>query len=316
MAQVPLAGTNWIPGQGRILSMTNIVATVAWQRGADEVFTDKRFSRGHQWSFDGGLTVRASSSPQVVPKFSDPAGIDPEEAFVASLSACHMLTFLWAAAGKGYVVDSYRDEASGLMTKNAQGKYFVSSVTHAAPCGVLRRQSAGLDGARGHASCRPRRTASSPIRSQPRCAGSQYSDPACKAGAIHQQMKTTHAGERNMMAGDLAKYAKNNKIKFFLFNFTDLFGTQRAKLVPAEAAGKMQKAGAGFAGFATWLDQTPAHPDILVMPDTEFDHSAAVAAGSGLGGGRSVDERRALGAGAARGAAQADGEDRQEEPAS
>ena len=66
---------------------------------------------------------------------------------------------------------------------------------------------------------------------------------------------------------ELAKYAKENKIKFFLFNFTDLFGTQRAKLVPAEAAGRMQKAGAGFAGFATWLDQTPAHPDILVMPD-------------------------------------------------
>ncbi|MFN0190882.1 MAG: type III glutamate--ammonia ligase [Aestuariivirga sp.] len=70
------------------------------------------------------------------------------------------------------------------------------------------------------------------------------------------------------MAGDLAQYAKENGIKFFLFNFTDVFGTQRAKLVPAEAAGKMQKAGAGFAGFATWLDQTPAHPDILVMPDT------------------------------------------------
>ncbi len=67
--------------------------------------------------------------------------------------------------------------------------------------------------------------------------------------------------------GDLASYAKKNGIKFFLFNFTDLFGVQRAKLVPAEAAGRMQKAGAGFAGFATWLDQTPAHPDILVMPD-------------------------------------------------
>src|SRR2546423_15327037 len=66
---------------------------------------------------------------------------------------------------------------------------------------------------------------------------------------------------------ELEKYAKDNKIRFFLFNFTDLFGTQRAKLVPAEAAGRMQKAGAGFAGFATWLDQTPAHPDILVMPD-------------------------------------------------
>jgi glutamine synthetase len=68
--------------------------------------------------------------------------------------------------------------------------------------------------------------------------------------------------------GDLAAYAKKNGIKFFLFNFTDLFGVQRAKLVPAEAAARMQKAGAGFAGFATWLDQTPAHPDILVMPDT------------------------------------------------
>jgi glutamine synthetase len=66
---------------------------------------------------------------------------------------------------------------------------------------------------------------------------------------------------------ELAKYAKDRNIKFFLFNFTDLFGTQRAKLVPAQAAAKMQKAGAGFAGFATWLDQTPAHPDLLVMPD-------------------------------------------------
>ena len=66
--------------------------------------------------------------------------------------------------------------------------------------------------------------------------------------------------------GDLASYAKEHNIKFFLFNFTDLFGVQRAKLVPAEAAKRMQKAGAGFAGFATWLDQTPAHPDILVTP--------------------------------------------------
>ena len=71
------------------------------------------------------------------------------------------------------------------------------------------------------------------------------------------------------MGMDLATYARKNKISYYLFNFTDLFGTQRAKLVPAEASGKMQKAGAGFAGFATWLDQTPAHPDVLVMPDTD-----------------------------------------------
>ncbi len=70
------------------------------------------------------------------------------------------------------------------------------------------------------------------------------------------------------MALDLVQYAKKNKVKYFLFNYTDLFGTQRAKLVPAEAGNKMQKAGAGFAGFATWLDQTPAHPDVLVYPDT------------------------------------------------
>ena len=69
------------------------------------------------------------------------------------------------------------------------------------------------------------------------------------------------------MAVSLAKFAKDKGVKFFLFNFTDLFGIQRAKLVPSEAVSGMQKSGAGFAGFATWLDMTPAHPDMLVMPD-------------------------------------------------
>jgi glutamine synthetase len=68
---------------------------------------------------------------------------------------------------------------------------------------------------------------------------------------------------------ELAKYAKDKGVRFFLFNFTDLFGTQRAKLVPAEAVASMQKSGAGFAGFATWLDMTPAHPDMFVMPDPD-----------------------------------------------
>ena len=71
------------------------------------------------------------------------------------------------------------------------------------------------------------------------------------------------------MPKDLKKYATDNGIKFFLFNFTDLFGVQRAKLVPAEAVGAMQKSGAGFAGFAAWLDMTPAHPDMFVMPDAD-----------------------------------------------
>jgi len=68
---------------------------------------------------------------------------------------------------------------------------------------------------------------------------------------------------------DLAKFAKDKGVKFFLFNFTDLFGIQRAKLVPATAVADMQKSGAGFAGFATWLDMTPAHPDMFVMPDAD-----------------------------------------------
>jgi glutamine synthetase len=69
------------------------------------------------------------------------------------------------------------------------------------------------------------------------------------------------------MTTDLAQYADDNGIKFFLMNFTDLFGTQRSKLVPATAIGGMQKSGAGFAGFAAWLDMTPAHPDMFAMPD-------------------------------------------------
>lgn len=71
------------------------------------------------------------------------------------------------------------------------------------------------------------------------------------------------------MGIDLAKFAKDNKVKFFLINFTDLFGNQRSKLVPAQAIAGMQKSGAGFAGFATWLDMTPAHPDMFSVPDSD-----------------------------------------------
>ena len=69
------------------------------------------------------------------------------------------------------------------------------------------------------------------------------------------------------MAVDLARFAKDNNVKFFLINFTDLFGVQRSKLVPAQAIGPMQKSGAGFAGFATWLDMTPANSDMFSVPD-------------------------------------------------
>ncbi len=105
--------------------MSHYTATVHWQRGADEPFTDNRYSRGHQWSFDGGVTFRASASPHVVGKFADPAGVDPEEAFVASLSSCHMLTFLHLAAKAGRKVDSYADTAEGRMTKT-DGRVWVA----------------------------------------------------------------------------------------------------------------------------------------------------------------------------------------------
>ena len=109
--------------------MGNYTATVAWARAAGEAFKDNRYSRGHEWSFDGGVTLRASSSPHVVPRYSDPAGVDPEEALVASLSSCHMLTFLYLAAKQGLVVDSYVDQAEGVMGKNAKGRQYVSLVT-------------------------------------------------------------------------------------------------------------------------------------------------------------------------------------------
>jgi organic hydroperoxide reductase OsmC/OhrA len=104
-------------------------ATVKWTRG-DAKFTDQRYSRGHSWSFDGGITVPASSSPLSVRlPFSVAEAVDPEEAFVAAVSSCHMLTFLYVAAKQGFVVDSYADEAVGEMTKNERGKMWVSKVT-------------------------------------------------------------------------------------------------------------------------------------------------------------------------------------------
>lgn len=107
---------------GRAMGKHEYTATVAWHRG-DAKFTDNRYSRAHQWSFDGGAVVPASSSPAVVPvPMSDAAGVDPEEAFVASLAACHMLFFLFHAAKKGLVVERYEDAAVGTMGKNAQGR--------------------------------------------------------------------------------------------------------------------------------------------------------------------------------------------------
>ena len=103
-------------------------ATVAWRRG-DAKFTDQRYSRAHEWSFDGGVTVPASSSPLSVRlPYSVAEAVDPEEALVAALASCHMMTFLYVAAKQGFVVDSYADDAAGEMTKNERGKMWVSKV--------------------------------------------------------------------------------------------------------------------------------------------------------------------------------------------
>jgi len=105
-------------------------AIVEWRRQEGEAFTDNRYGRGHSWSFDGGVTVPASSAPSSVRlPCSRADAVDPEEAFVAALSSCHMLTFLYLAAKAGFIVESYRDEASGEMTPNENGKLWVSSVT-------------------------------------------------------------------------------------------------------------------------------------------------------------------------------------------
>ena len=108
--------------------MAVYTAKVVWERSPGEAFTDNRYGRGHSWSFDGGASVRASSSPHVVPRFSDPAGVDPEEAFIASLSSCHMLTFLYHAARRGLVVNRYEDVAEGRMAMNERGALWVSEV--------------------------------------------------------------------------------------------------------------------------------------------------------------------------------------------
>jgi organic hydroperoxide reductase OsmC/OhrA len=105
-------------------------AAIRWTRGEDEMFSDNRYSRGHTWSFDGGIEVPGSASPSVVPlPLSREDAVDPEEAFVAAVSSCHMLTFLSIAAKKRFVVDAYEDKALGIMTKNENGKLFVSKVT-------------------------------------------------------------------------------------------------------------------------------------------------------------------------------------------
>jgi organic hydroperoxide reductase OsmC/OhrA len=109
--------------------MSNHQATVVWNRNGEN-FLDNKYSRQHVWRFDGGAEVLASASPQVVPlPMSSENAVDPEEAFIASLSSCHMLWFLSLAARRGFVVDSYQDLSTGVMAKNGEGKLAITEVT-------------------------------------------------------------------------------------------------------------------------------------------------------------------------------------------
>jgi organic hydroperoxide reductase OsmC/OhrA len=98
--------------------------TLTWKRG-DTPFEYQRYPRNHTWKFDGGHEMTASAAPAYL---GDPKQVDPEEAFVASLSSCHMLTFLAIACKKKFVLDEYVDEAVGHMEKNAEGRLAITRV--------------------------------------------------------------------------------------------------------------------------------------------------------------------------------------------
>lgn len=110
--------------------MAEYTATIVWKRKAEERFIDEHYSRAHVWRFDGGAEIAASSAPAIVPPpYSVESHVDPEEAFVASLSSCHMLLFLAIAAKKKYVVDEYNDHAIGRMETDSEGRLSITTVT-------------------------------------------------------------------------------------------------------------------------------------------------------------------------------------------
>src|SRR5438874_12369287 len=110
--------------------MSTYTATIRWSRDRAEGFAKGQYSRAHQWAFDGGAVVPASASPHIVPApWSDAAGVDPEEAFVASLASCHMLFFVDFARRAGFTIDAYVDEAEGVLDKRADGKMAMTRVT-------------------------------------------------------------------------------------------------------------------------------------------------------------------------------------------
>ncbi len=109
--------------------MSEYSAVVEWRLG-DENFLDRSYSRAHKWCFDGGTEIPATASHHIVPvPQSVPENVDPEEAFVASLSSCHMLFFLDFAARAGFIVKRYTDHAVGTLARNTAGKHAMTKVT-------------------------------------------------------------------------------------------------------------------------------------------------------------------------------------------
>jgi organic hydroperoxide reductase OsmC/OhrA len=104
--------------------MSEHKVTLRWERGEAE-FSYQKYPRDHTWSFDGGHTMTATAAPAYL---GNPVNVDPEEAFVAALSSCHMLTFLAIACKQKFVLDSYEDEAVGHMERNADGKLAITRV--------------------------------------------------------------------------------------------------------------------------------------------------------------------------------------------
>lgn len=109
--------------------MSQHTAVIEWQRG-DQPFSDNKYSRAHNWTFDGGAVVRGSSTPSAMipPPLSDETAVDPEEALVAAVSSCHMMFFLAYARKDGFVVDSYRDAAEGTLGKDERGKMSITDI--------------------------------------------------------------------------------------------------------------------------------------------------------------------------------------------
>ena len=151
--------------------MSNYEATVEWHLGEGESFESRKYSRAHRWKFDGGADVPASASPLVVGTvYSDPAGVDPEEALIASLASCHMLFFLDLASRSGVSVTSYVDHAVGVIGKREDGVVAMLSavmrpqISYAAPVDTAKIE--GLHH-KAHALCYIANSVNFPVTVEP-----------------------------------------------------------------------------------------------------------------------------------------------------